>query len=98
MVSALGAGLDWKPRCAPQLPWHPGSLWEVALTGEGSVLRRGVTSGLAAAAFRRSQQRCGRRWLWQGLRGLAEAERGHTGTGGGVTRVRMEPAPTPAPQ
>lgn len=93
MVSALGAGLGWKPRRAPQLPWHP---WEVALTGEGSVLRRGVTSGLAAAAFRRSQQRCGRRWLWQGLRGLAEAERGHTGTGGGVTRVRMEPAPMPA--
>lgn len=45
--------------------------------------RRGVTSGLPAGPFRRSQQRCCRRWLWQGLRGLAEAERGHTGTGGG---------------
>lgn len=57
----------------------------MALTGEDSVLRRGVTSGLPVATFRLSRQRCCRRWLWQGLRGLAEAERGHTGTAGGVT-------------
>lgn len=62
-------------------PGTEGSPWEVALTGEASVLRRGVMSGLPAGPFRLSQQRCCRRWLWQGLRGLAEADRGHTGTG-----------------
>lgn len=55
------------------------------------------------ATFRLSRQRCCRRWLWQGLRGLAEAERGHTGTAGGVTapsgqsrQDRAGTAPAPA--